>query len=43
MENNERFEKAIKLMSELSEGRESGEKDGYISIEDIRKKYDIYV
>ena len=35
----DRLEKAVKLMTDLMEGRESGEKEGYISIEEIRKKY----
>lgn len=33
----DKLEKAVKLMADLLEGRESGEKEGYISIEDIRK------
>ena len=35
----DKLEKAVKLMADLFEGRESGEKEGYISIEDLRKKY----
>ena len=34
-----KLEKAVKLMADLLEGRESGEKEGYISIDDLRKKY----
>lgn len=35
----EKLEKAVKLMAELLDGRESGEKEGYISLEEIKKKY----
>ena len=35
----DKLEKAVKLMADLLEGRESGEKESYISIDDIRKKY----
>lgn len=35
----DKLEKAVKLMADLLEGRESGEKEGYVSIEDLRKKY----
>ena len=35
----DKLEKVVKLMSDLLEGRESGEKEGYVSIDDIRKKY----
>ena len=35
----DKLEKAVKLMADLLEGRESGEKEGYISIDDVRKKY----
>ena len=35
----DKLEKAVKLMADLLEGRESGEKEGYISIENLRKKY----
>ena len=35
----EKLEKAVKLMVELIEGRESGEKEGYISLEDLRETY----
>ena len=34
-----KLEKAEKLMTDLLDGRESGEKEGYISIDDLRKKY----
>lgn len=33
----EKLEKAVRLMADLLEGRESGEKEGYISIEDLRE------
>ena len=35
----DKLEKEVKLMADLLGGRESGEKEGYISIDDIRKKY----
>ena len=35
----DKLEKAVKLMADLLEGRGSGEEEGYISIDDIRKKY----
>lgn len=35
----EKLEKAVKLMAELLDGRESGEKESYISLEEIKKKY----
>ena len=35
----DKLEKAIKLMADLSEGRELGEKDGYTTISVLRKKY----
>lgn len=35
----DKLEKAVKLMSKLLEGRESGEKEGYVSLEEIRLKY----
>ena len=35
----DKLEKAVKLMADLLEGRESGEKESYISIDEIRKKY----
>ncbi len=37
----DKLEKAVKLMADLLEGRESGETEGYISIDDIRKKYNL--
>ena len=39
----DKLEKAVKLMADLLEGRESGEKEGYISIEDLRKKFKLYI
>ncbi len=42
IEDQERFdklEKAVKLMSDLLEGRESSDKTGYKSIEEIKAKY----
>ena len=35
----DKLEKAVKLMADLLEGRESGEKDGYTNLSDLRKKY----
>lgn len=35
----EKLEKAVKLMSELVDGRMSGEKKGYILLEELRKEY----
>lgn len=35
----DKLEKAEKLMADLLGGRESGEKEGYIPIDNIRKKY----
>ena len=35
----DKLEKAVKLMADLIDGRESGETDGYISLEDLRKRY----
>lgn len=35
----DKLEKAVKLMSALIEGRESGEKEGYITLEELREKY----
>ncbi len=35
----DKLEKAVKLMADLLEGRESGEKEGYISIEELRAQY----
>ena len=35
----DKLEKAVKLMADLLEGRESGEKDGYLALSDLRKKY----
>ena len=35
----EKLEKSVKLMSELVDGRMSGEREGYISLEDLRKEY----
>ena len=35
----DKLEKAVKLMVDLLGGRESGEKEGYIPIDNIRKKY----
>ena len=34
----EKLEKAVKLMSEIIDGRESGEKEGYVSLEALRKE-----
>ena len=39
MVNETRIKNTIKLMNALKEGRESGEKEGYISLEELRKKY----
>lgn len=35
----DKLEKAVKLMTTLIEGRESGEKNGFISLEELRSKY----
>ena len=35
----DKLEKAVKLMADLLEGRESGEKDGYTTLSELRKKY----
>ena len=35
----ERTKAALRLMCELEEGRKSGEKEGWISSEDIRKRF----
>ena len=35
----DKLEKAVKLMADLLEGRESGEKEGYSSLEDLRRRY----
>ena len=35
----DKLEKAVKLMVDLLDGRESGEKDGYTTLRDLRKKY----
>lgn len=35
----DKLEKAVKLMADLLGGRESGEKEGYIPIDNIREKY----
>ena len=35
----DKLEKAVKLMADLLEGRESGEKRGYTTLSDLRKKY----
>ena len=35
----EKLEKSVKLMSELVDGRMSSEREGYISLEDLRKEY----
>lgn len=34
-----RIKNTIKLMNALQKGREFGEKEGYISLEELRKKY----
>ena len=36
---NDRLKNAMMLLNALKEGRESGEKEGYISLEELRKKY----
>lgn len=38
-DNFEKLEKANMLMQKIVDGRESGEKEGYISLEDLRKTY----
>lgn len=35
----DKLEKAVKLMADLLDGREAGEKEGYIPIDNLRKKY----
>lgn len=35
----EKLEKAVKLMSKLVDGRMSSEREGYISLEELRKEY----
>ena len=35
----DKLEKAVKLMADLLEGRESGEKEGYSSLENLRRRY----
>lgn len=35
----DKLEKAVKLMTTLIEGRESGEKNGFVSLEELRSKY----
>ena len=35
----DKLEKAVKLMADLLEGRESGEKEGYTTIDDLSKRY----
>ena len=36
----EKREAAIKLISELEKGRISGEKEGWFTLEDVRKEFD---
>ena len=38
-DNFEKLEKANMLMQKIVDGRKSGEKEGYISLEDLRKTY----
>ena len=41
METYEKKEAAIKLMAELEKGRISGEKEGWYTLEEVRKEFDI--
>ena len=41
MDDYEKKEAAIKLMMELEKGRNSGEKEGWYTLEEIRKEYSI--
>jgi PHD/YefM family antitoxin component YafN of YafNO toxin-antitoxin module len=41
MEEYEKKEAAIKLMAELEKGRVSGEKEGWQTLEEVRKEYSI--
>ena len=41
MEDYEKREAAIKLMSELEKGRISGEKEGWYTLEEVRKEFGI--
>ena len=42
MEDYEKREASIRLMSELEKGRISGEKEGWHSLEEIRKEFSSY-
>jgi hypothetical protein len=41
MEDYEKKEAAIRLMAELEKGRSSGEKEGWQTIEEVRKEFGI--
>jgi PHD/YefM family antitoxin component YafN of YafNO toxin-antitoxin module len=41
MDDYEKKEAAIKLMMELEKGRNSGEKEGWYTLEEIRREYSI--